>query len=487
MIGTVLSNRYRLEAKLGSGGMSTVFLSRDEVLDRAVAVKLMHEGMIGDPDQLERFNQEARAVAKLSNPNVVAVIDAGEDGGRPYIVFEYVKGETLKQRIGRIGALDATEALAYAIEVAQALEVAHDRGMVHRDVKPQNVLIDSTGRAKLTDFGISRQLDEEGMTGEGKVIGTTDYVAPEQAMGQPVDPRSDVYSLGIVLFEMLTGDVPFQADSQVGVAMKHIGEEIPDVQKIRPDVSAATASTIDRATAKEPGERYQNVSDMADEMRAALEVEAIRQGGTGSEATSILDAVPPPARQLPTARTSPWPAALMLLIALVIAAGSAWVIARDEPSPGGDGSAPESTIPIVTVEDFDPEGDLVEHPEEVSRTIDGDRTTSAWTSETYQTNSFGLKSGVGLALDTGLPVTAKAIDLTTPTPGWSLEIYGSNDPRPDDVSSWDAIGSSPSVSQNQRIELVAPRPYRYFLLWATTPVESGNGYGVAISDVKIIG
>jgi hypothetical protein len=177
----------------------------------------------------------------------------------------------------------------------------------------------------------------------------------------------------------------------------------------------------------------------------------------------------------------------MLLIALVIAAGSAWVIARDEPSPGGDGSAPESTIPIVTVEDFDPEGDLVEHPEEVSRAIDGDRTTSAWTSETYQTNSFGLKSGVGLALDTGRPVTAKAIDLTTPTPGWSLEIYGSNDPRPDDVSSWDAIGSSPSVNQNQRIELVAPRPYRYFLLWATTPVESGNGYGVAISDVKIIG
>ena len=487
MIGTVLSSRYRLEAKLGSGGMSTVFLARDEVLDRAVAVKLMHEGMLGDPDQLERFNQEARAVAKLSNPNVVAVIDAGEDGGRPYIVFEYVKGETLKQRIGRIGALDTTEALAYAIEVAQALEVAHERGMVHRDVKPQNVLIDSTGRAKLTDFGISRQLDEEGMTGEGKVVGTTDYVAPEQAMGQPVDPRSDVYSLGIVLFEMLTGDVPFQAESQVGVAMKHIGEEIPDVQKIRPDISAATASTIDRATAKEPADRYQAVSEMADEMRAALEVEAIRQGGTGSEATSILDAVPPPARQLPTDRTSPWPAALMLFIALLIAAGSAWVIARDQPDPGGSGSAPEATIPIVAVEDFDPEGDLVEHPEELSRATDGDRTSSAWTTETYQTNSFGLKSGVGLLLDVGSPVTARAIDINSPTPGWPLEVYGSNDPRPEAVSDWDAIGSSPSVGQSQRVELVTPRPYRYFLLWATAPVESGTGYGVAISNVEIIG
>ena len=487
MIGTVLSNRYRLEAKLGSGGMSTVFLARDEVLDRAVAVKLMHEGMIGDPDQLERFNQEARAVAKLSNPNVVSVIDAGEDGGRPYIVFEYVKGETLKQRIGRIGALDTTEALAYAIEIAQALEVAHERGMVHRDVKPQNVLIDSTGRAKLTDFGISRQLDEEGMTGEGRVVGTTDYVAPEQAMGKPVDPRSDVYSLGIVLFEMLTGDVPFQAESQVGVAMKHIGEELPDVQKIRPDVSAATASTLDRATAKDPESRYQDISEMADEMKGALEVEAIRQGGTGEEATSILDAVPPPSRQLPTDRTGPWPAAIMLLIALVIAAGSAWVIARDDSEPGGGGSAPETTIPVVLASDFDPEGDQAEHPEEASRAIDDDRTSSSWTTETYQTNSFGLKSGVGLILDAGDEVTAKAIELSTPTPGWSLEIYGSNDPMPEGVSEWDAIGSSPSVERRQKIDLIAPRPYRYFLLWATTPVESGDGYGVAISDARIIG
>ncbi|MCB0829309.1 MAG: serine/threonine protein kinase, partial [Solirubrobacterales bacterium] len=199
MIGTVLSDRYRLEAKLGSGGMSTVYLARDEVLDRPVAVKLMHREMTEQPDQLERFNQEARAVAKLSNPNVVAVIDAGEDQGRPYIVLEYVQGETLKQRISRVGALDATEALAYGLEVAQGLGVAHERNMVHRDVKPQNVLIDSTGRAKLTDFGIARELNDEGVTATGRVIGTTDYVAPEQAMGKVVDPRSDIYSLGIVL------------------------------------------------------------------------------------------------------------------------------------------------------------------------------------------------------------------------------------------------------------------------------------------------
>ena len=184
MIGTVLSGRYRLEAKLGSGGMSTVYLARDETLDRPVAVKVMHREMSEQADQLQRFRQEARAVAKLSHPNVVSVIDAGEDGGHPYIVFEYVEGETLKQRIDRVGALDTQEAIAYAIEVARGLGVAHARNMVHRDIKPQNVLIDEEGRAKLTDFGISRQLEQDGVTATGRVLGTTDYVAPEQAMGK---------------------------------------------------------------------------------------------------------------------------------------------------------------------------------------------------------------------------------------------------------------------------------------------------------------
>src|SRR3954466_11264652 len=150
MIGTVLSSRYRLEAKLGSGGMSTVYLARDETLDRPVAVEVMHREMSEQADQLEGFRQEARAVAKISPPNVVSVIDAGEDGGHPYIVFEYVEGETLKQRIARIGALDVQEAIAYAIEIARGLSIAHGRSLVHRDIKPQNVLIDDEGRAKLT-------------------------------------------------------------------------------------------------------------------------------------------------------------------------------------------------------------------------------------------------------------------------------------------------------------------------------------------------
>src|SRR5215210_411957 len=202
VIGTLISERYRLDEKIGSGGMSSVYRAFDPTLERWVAIKLMHRDISHDPDQLERFRREARAVAQLNHPHVVTVIDAGEDDGAPYIVFEYVEGETLKDRIRRHGRLPISEAVAYAIEIARALGAAHSRNIVHRDVKPQNVLIDAEGSAKVTDFGIARTLDDEGLTADGRVLGTTDYVAPEQALGQPCTAESDLYSLGIVLYEM---------------------------------------------------------------------------------------------------------------------------------------------------------------------------------------------------------------------------------------------------------------------------------------------
>src|ERR687891_543242 len=255
VIGTVLNGRYRLESKLGSGGMSTVYLSRDETLERWVAVKVLHREISDQPDQIERFRREARAVAQVSHPNVVAVIDAGEDGGRPYIVFEYCDGEKPKQRIDRIGKLPP-EAAAYAIEVGRGLQAAHARMLVHRDVKSQNVLIDSEGRAKVTDFGIARSLESDGLTKTGRVLGTTDYVSPEQAMGHEVDARSDIYSLGILLWEMLVGEPPFKAETLVGVAMKHVNDQMPDVQRRRREVSSALAAVVERATEKEPKKRY---------------------------------------------------------------------------------------------------------------------------------------------------------------------------------------------------------------------------------------
>src|SRR6476660_5940888 len=304
LIGTVLSGRYRLESKLGSGGRSTVYLARDETLQRWVAVKVMHREMSDQPDQLERFRREARAVAPLSHPNVVAVIDAGEDGGYPYIVFEHVEGETLKQRIDRLGRLPVDEAAAYGIEIGRGADPAHAQRLIHRDVKPQNVLIDAEGRAKVTDFGIARSLESDGLTKTGRVLGTTDYVAPEQAMGQGVDARCDIYSLGILLYEMLTGEVPFQADTLVGVAMKHVNEDMPDVQQRRPEISSALAAVIERATAKEPKKRYPDMIAMLADLEGALEVEVARSGTSHGEATNVLDAVPSRRRLLTRRRVS---------------------------------------------------------------------------------------------------------------------------------------------------------------------------------------
>src|SRR3954449_5735168 len=181
VIGTLIGGRFRLEEQVGSGGMSSVYRAFDPTLERHVAIKLMHRDISNDADQLERFRREGRAVAQLSHPHIVTVIDASEDEGTPYIVFEFVDGETLKQRIGRCGRLAIPESIAYAIEIARALGAAHERGIVHRDIKPQNVLIDPEGSAKVTDFGIARSLEEEGLTADGRVLGTTDYVSPEQA------------------------------------------------------------------------------------------------------------------------------------------------------------------------------------------------------------------------------------------------------------------------------------------------------------------
>src|ERR1700742_4042489 len=309
LLGTTLNDRYRLEARIGAGGMSTVYRALDETLQRQVAIKLMNREITSDSDQLERFRREARAVAQLSHPHIVGVIDAGEDEGRPYIVFEYVEGETLKDRIRRMGRLPITEAVAYAIEISRALGAAHARHIVHRDVKPQNVLLDPEGSAKVTDFGIARTLEEEGLTADGRVLGTTDYVSPEQALGQDVTGQSDFYSLGVVLYEMLTGEVPFTGESQVAVAMKHVREAMPDVQLKRPEISAALASVVDTATAKRLDERYADDAELIADLEDVLAIETARSGNVTGEVTTVLRTLPSrksTGRSPPLLRTRPW-------------------------------------------------------------------------------------------------------------------------------------------------------------------------------------
>src|SRR3954470_16074501 len=375
VIGNLLRGRYRLEERIGSGGMSTGYRGVHETLQRWVAIKVLHHTMEDDPIQLERFRREARTVARLNHPNVVTVIDAGEDDGHPFIVFEYVDGDTLKALIKRTGPLPVVEAVAYAIEIGRGLMAAHQERLVHRDVKPQNVLMDPDGSAKVTDFGISRSLDADGLTATGRVLGTTDYVAPEQALGEDVTEQSDVYSLGICLFEMLTGAVPFSAESQVGVAMKHVRDPLPDVQGLRPEVSAALAAVVERATCKERRNRYADAAEMVEDLEQALGIEASRAGATNGEATTVLRALSPEAaefapRRLRRRRPLLWGFLIMLLAAGGVAG---FPPLRDTGAGSGGKSqakapvaAPLRPVTLVAAKDFDPSpGDGVENPDAV--------------------------------------------------------------------------------------------------------------------------
>jgi hypothetical protein len=493
LIGTVLSGRYRLESKLGSGGMSTVYLALDETLDRPVAVKVLHREISDQADQLERFRREARAAARLSHPNLVAVIDAGEDGGTPYIVFEYVPGDTLKQRIQREGPLAVDESVAYSIEIGRGLATAHARKLVHRDVKPQNVLIDSEGRAKVTDFGIARSLESEGLTATGRVLGTTDYVSPEQAMGENVDARSDIYSLGVVFYEMLTGRPPFAAETLVGVAMKHVHEPMPDVLEHRPEVSATVAAVIDRATTKEPEDRYQSVAEMVDDLESTLQVEAARGGGTTGEATAVLQSVGKGKDgKGKDGRSSRAGVAMGLLgIGLIAAAlilGGSGKLGElgEEESSGGN------PVTLESVEDFDPTdggGDGEEGSDSVELAIDRNPTGSAWSTESYETEDFGgFKDGVGLTLDAGRPVEAKAIEIRSASGGWDAEIRAApgQDQPPETLDEWEILTKAQGLDTKQRINLPGGEASRYYLIWITTPVSGEDGnYRVEISDVKL--
>src|SRR5689334_17993538 len=267
----VIAGRYELVELVGTGGMSSVYKAHDRLLERNVALKILHPHYGDDEEYVERFRREARAVAQLSHPNIVTVIDRGEADGQQYIVFEYIDGESLKQLVDRNGPLPARRAIELALQVADALAFAHQAGLVHRDVKPQNVLVTEDGEAKVTDFGIARSLDvEHGVTQTGTVLGTSNYLSPEQASGKPTTPATDVYSLGVVVYELLTGDVPFPGENFVAVAMKHLNEQPPDLLEQRPDVPLRLAAAVDRALEKDPARRFPSMDQFAWELRQCL-------------------------------------------------------------------------------------------------------------------------------------------------------------------------------------------------------------------------
>ena len=496
ILGTTLGGRYRLDARIGHGGMSTVYRAFDTVLEREVAIKLMHREIASDSDQLERFRREARAVAQLNHPHIVTVIDAGEwdsedggddahtgVGGTPYMVLEYVDGETLKDLIRRDTPLEVPTVLAYGIEIARALGAAHARGIVHRDVKPQNVLLGAEGGAKITDFGIARTLAEEGLTMDGRVLGTTDYVSPEQALGQPVTGQSDVYSLGVVLYEMLAGEVPFKGPSPVAVAMMHVREDVPDVQLSRPEVSAATAAVVEHATAKDLQRRYADMTSMVADMEEALAIETARSGQATGEVTAVLRTLPAPARRLLPWRTrhpARWAISLTLLAAVI----AVTLVAAAGHTHSGTGVAPDvhsrpGVTPVVLAQkaasSYNPFGTGPEHSEDVSSVVDGDPNTY-WSTEHYLDGQLG-KAGLGVAIDAAPGVVARAIEIQTPTPGLSAAVYGatsfSSTPATGGAQSPTALGWTPLaparvIGSRATITIdLAKRAYRYYLVWIT--------------------
>jgi serine/threonine-protein kinase len=478
LLGTILNGRYRLDSRVGAGGMSTVYCALDVTLQRQVAIKLMNREVASDSDQLERFRREARAVAQLSHPHIVGVIDAGEDEGRPYIVFEYVEGETLKERIQRIGRLPIAEAVAYAIEIARALGVAHARHIVHRDVKPQNVLIDEEGSAKVTDFGIARTLDEEGLTADGRVLGTTDYVSPEQALGQRVTGQSDLYSLGVVLFEMLTGQVPFKGENQVAVAMKHVREELPDIQRLRPEVSAALAAVVDRATAKRLEDRYANDAELIADLEDALAIETARAGSATGEVTAVLRTLPAGTqRRVPFGIRHRVFAVLALLLAvLLIGGGAAWLATRTHHGTGPlPAKAPQQALRQVILcescaQGFNPLGNPINESPDASLAVDNQLNTF-WDTQHYYDNKLD-KAGTGIYVNASPGVVARELRILDATPGFKALVYARNDTPPLKAppgNGWTQVASPTVVGRNTTIPLnTGGASYRYYLVWITS-------------------
>ena len=395
-VSQVIAGRYEVRETVGKGGMSTVYCAFDTLLERNVALKVLHDQYGGDAEYVERFRREARAVAQLSHPNIVTVIDRGEENGKQFIVFELIDGENLKELVERGGPLPVRRVLELGLEVGRALAFAHAQGLVHRDVKPQNVLLNGDGRAKVTDFGIVRSIDAVGHTETGTVLGTSHYIAPEQARGERVDAQTDVYSFGVVLHELLTGEVPYAGDNFVTVAMKHVNEPVPSVLGTRPDAPIRLASLIERCLAKMPADRPASMDEVVAELEA---VKAELDAKEGGEGTMIMrrpaaDPARPREAEAPRVARPARPRSGCSCSGCCCSwsrSGESCSHPRRRLARRSRQAAP---VRLRGVASYDPDGDNEEHSERVADATDGNPATY-WTTESYRAFS---KPGVGLVL-----------------------------------------------------------------------------------------
>ncbi|MCS7006178.1 MAG: Stk1 family PASTA domain-containing Ser/Thr kinase [Thermoleophilia bacterium] len=359
LTGTLFAARYRMLRKLGGGGMADVYLAEDQELGRRVAVKILHERYANDEQFVERFRREARNAAGLSHPNIVSIYDRGKTNGSYFIVMEYVEGKTLKELIRTRGRCPIPVAIAYTRQILSALRYAHRHGVIHRDIKPHNVIVDPEGQLKVTDFGIARAGASQ-MTEEGAIIGTAQYLSPEQARGAPVDQTSDLYSCGVVLYELLTGEVPFSGGSPVEIAMKHLSETPRPPSELRSEVPHDLDLVVLRALAKESADRYQSAAAMDSDLEAVSRGRPV-PSDTAEAATVVLAGgrVEAPSRPTEVVRTRategppsyeplgrrrrplwPWLLAVGALLALAAGGWYAW-------TSGAIGGSSEVAVPYV--------------------------------------------------------------------------------------------------------------------------------------------
>ncbi|HEX4866703.1 MAG TPA: protein kinase [Acidimicrobiales bacterium] len=511
--GRVLAGRYRLDSLLASGGMAQVWQGTDEVLRRQVAVKILHTHLAADDTFVTRFRQEAVAAARLAHPGIVAIYDTCSEGGVEAIVMELVPGQTLRQRLDDPEPIDPWQAAGLAAQVADALDAAHRAGLVHRDIKPANVLLPGDGRVKVADFGIAKAVADADLTQPGLMVGTAKYLAPEQVRGEAIDARTDLYSLGVVLYEMLCGRPPFRAETDAATALMRLQKDPLKPRQVRPSVPKALEEVVWRAMAREPADRYQS----ATELRAALLSAGAAPLAEPDVTSTTIEAAPgltagvprpvdpgapsagAPAPVAPSFRQTErsWlvPTAVVVVVALVLGlaglllgrsgAGDLLGGVRDAIGGGSDTAAAAVTVTDATA--FDPSGDGHENDDDTDKVRDGDPATS-WQTEGYNDRDITkLKDGVGIMLTLDQARTLDHLEIDSPTNDWKIQVFVAGAPA-GDLAGWgEAVATTEGLPAGTNNVDLGGAKGSAVLVWILDRGDAKGRAAARIDEIRVVG